>query len=721
MKKIFWILAILFLLGGGLYLALKLGNQKNKNLLSVVPANAVFMLETDNMTDAWDKIHDDPIWTALIHTKGFEDLQDADQSIQSVFENGTTKYLIENQPFLMSAHIVAGNDWNFLYVLDLKKNFRLEDWLKLAGKKSVYKKINVEGQNLWKIKTGKDTYLYLYPDKNLLAFSFSYQIMRLVIQERDKRYWENNTGFSFVKEKTPDRPVKFYFNYNQLPDFLSLYFQNDFSDALMTAQALAFTGLGIDRDGNLIDGEGLTTVNDSIHNYLTALLHIEPSEQSAQEILPDNTALYFSVSFKDFYNFLDEMKQAQFGNSASKRSAWRKQQNQLEKWLGIDLDKDVFSWIGNEIASVNITDSRLMTTEPLLLIHLKNPQLAKEKMDEIVRKIRKRTPFRFKNYTYKNFPINYLAQKSFFKMILGNIVKDLGKPYFIFVENYLVLGRSEQVLKNFIDHYITGQTLDKQKEFSRFYDQAKHSRNLTLYVHTPYFYPLFYHNVSKETQASLKKYEKLWRSFNQAALVLKNDKKYFDTQILVEHDTLAYLKHRMLLASRRIDEQLHTEIMENINIPELIPDSVLNVNDKVILRYLDGSIKAEGMAWNGKPNAIWRFYYPSGSLKAVLHFTDGKLDGENMYYYESDRPSQMIIAEFEDGKLNGEYSEFWPNGAHKALIFYKNGEKHGSFTLYYPDGSVKVEGKYRHNKKKGLWKFYDKDGKIKNKMRFSLF
>ena len=128
----------------------------------------------------------------------------------------------------------------------------------------------------------------------------------------------------------------------------------------------------------------------------------------------------------------------------------------------------------------------------------------------------------------------------------------------------------------------------------------------------------------------------------------------------------------------------------------------------------DGNLKFTGEYYNGKPVSDFKFYYPSGKLKALIinldsgriayaknYFTDGKLMAEGKYVNQKKDSIWSYYSEF-DGTLSAEE-------------YYKDAMKEGIWRTYYPEGQVAEEITYVGDKKNGPWIQYFTDGKIKLK------
>ncbi len=727
MKKIIIALVVaLVVASSGWFVYQKYFNKtQHREVLSVIPEDAVYMLKTNNLTKAWNEVQKTNIWKHLIKTTGFEDFQTLTTSLNEVLlNNKASKYIFENRPTLMSAHLISSSDYDFLYVVDLQGAKTIKQALGYLLKlDQTHQKIQLtyKGQKIYKLIDKKDSNstVFITTLDNLLISSFNYGLVKKVIDEKDKTHWLDKPDFIKINDNLEGELVQFYFNFKQLPGFAQVYMNNGKQATESISKQLKLSGFDIAHDDERILMSGVT-LTDSLPSYFNALLDVKPGKIKAYNIITQRTALYFSLGFKNFnlfyQSFLEQM-------SKKDKYTIRKQTRTLEKYLGINLQKDIYDWIGQEIALIKInTKSKQRTEDVLLLIQANDMSDAKAGMTNITEKIRKRSPVKFKKYTYKNLEINYLYQKGFFKALLGDLFKKIDKPYFSYIENYVVFSNSEQVLKDFIDDYIKGNTLSHDSDFMDFKDEWSAKANVNLYLYMPKFYKILEKNLDVETRKAIAEKKDFLLSMSRINLQLISKDDKFKTLAVIDHDEKALQKEQANDLATKIDKNVHNDYYADLQFKIAFPDSLQVSDGKYKQFFSDGkTLKIEGKVDAGLPTGIWRVYYPDGKLKSVVNYKDGNVDGEAFFYYDKSPETKMAETTFDDDLLNGVYTEYWQNGAVKAELNYEDGKLYGKAKYYYPNGKIKIEGKYKKGEKKGKWLFYDQKGNVIDKKRYSNF
>ena len=181
--------------------------------------------------------------------------------------------------------------------------------------------------------------------------------------------------------------------------------------------------------------------------------------------------------------------------------------------------------------------------------------------------------------------------------------------------------------------------------------------------------------------------------------------------------------------------------------------------------YSNGALRYEGAFKNDKPIGEFKYYYPSGEIKAVIKYrTDGSsyaktyqlngkllsegkyigkkrdstwifysdidgkkvseknykngiLEGKSIVYF----PKQGIpfqITEYHNGKKNGKSEKFYTDGKPFSLETFVNDTLNGQFKIWSLDGKLQMEGQYKNGNQSGLWITYDENGKIIKKENF---
>ena len=136
--------------------------------------------------------------------------------------------------------------------------------------------------------------------------------------------------------------------------------------------------------------------------------------------------------------------------------------------------------------------------------------------------------------------------------------------------------------------------------------------------------------------------------------------------------------------------------------------------EKILKSYPDGIV------YDTPIDGIFQVHWPAGNLRYEWEYKDGKrADGESKGWHPSGNLKQ--IRNWKDGKEDGLHTEWFDSGQMKIEETYKNGYPDGLYTKWYENGQKKMEERY-HRKpdwaaeipsvNDGLWINWTEDGKL---------
>jgi antitoxin component YwqK of YwqJK toxin-antitoxin module len=114
-----------------------------------------------------------------------------------------------------------------------------------------------------------------------------------------------------------------------------------------------------------------------------------------------------------------------------------------------------------------------------------------------------------------------------------------------------------------------------------------------------------------------------------------------------------------------------------------------DLQDGKYLVYLDEQkifLDYQGAVISGKRSGKWVWYYPNGSIKRVIEYSNSHYDGDYKRYYSD---SKLCLT----GR-------------------FKNGLREGLWNSFHPNGQKKSEGRFTNGNPTGKWKYWDSEGVI---------
>lgn len=728
-KVFLWILGVIIICIVGLAAYIYFGKSGNRNALSVIPNDAIYIIETNNLTKGWSAISGSKIWQNLMASPTFDEINAQAMSLDSIIKgNNTLDMLFSGRQMAVSAHMISDKDYDFVFAVDLKKISKisfLKNYIRdIVGYYDLsFSKRDFEGVEIIELAslTSKDVISLCFIE-NVLVCSYSRLLVEKSILQKDLEFWAKNADVRFVTtEIRGSKLFNLYLNFNQLNNYLQLYLSEPSALLVSMSNSLRFSAFNVSFDDEMLQWEGYTSVNDSQPSYFNALADVGPGKWEAYDIISDKAAVYISMSFKNQSDFFKKLKEVYKTEDTVNSQSYEKIISKVEKILKININEDFFGWIGNEIAFVKLQpSSNAREEDAIAIIHASDITKAKDGMNKITRNVRKKTLglLKFNDTEYKNYTIRYLEYGWFLKLLFGKLFSKFDKPYYIFLENYVVFSNSPSCLLDIIDDYNQGSTLARNTDFMKFISNFESKSNISAFVQMPKVYSHIYYYGKADKKEGIKKNKDIILSFDRIGFQLTSDDKMYKTKFYASFDEEAAFYSELENIESAAEELYYSEIDSGKFKVTLTTKDFLK-GGAVRVYYEDSiTLKAEGRVVNGKVEGLWRSYYESGGIKSTVTYQNGFANGVAFFYFDNDRQTTRVELTFEDDKINGQYREFYENGNRKAMLEFSEDSPDGDAEFYYDSGVIKIEGQYEKGVKKGKWKHFTETGQLISKEKW---
>ncbi len=658
---------VIFILGFVIYQLASFFLPTSNRLQSIylIPKDAVFIIETDQPIDTWKTISKSDIWKHLRKNTYFKELTSGINGLDKIFnEQKSLIDFIGNRDLYISVHMIQKKKYGLFFTIDLQKLSKLnilKNHLETVTSNAFkLTKRQYHGFTINEL-TDKKTHetLYISFIKNQLIASYTNKLVEASIDQYENPVIGRDLDFIAISKKVSGSDLfRLYVQYSYLDDYM-YYFVNQLSTNIKElSETLKYSGFSFDlKKDNTIFATGFTNTNETTQSYLKALQNSGIGPHKAAEIAPKRTALYLSFGFDSFEEFYKNFEEIKKQNPNSFKN-YQDNLDKIQNYLDINLQKDFISWMGNEIAILYMDSSaeQAMKTETALVIKTNSILKAKERIAYILKQIKKKTPVKFKKVRYKDHDINYLSIKGFFKIFLGSYFKEFDKPYFTFINNYIVFSNNPETLKQIIDDFKTENTLIKAKDYKKFIENFDRKSSIFTYVNTPTLYKNLVMIADKNTKVKIKKNKDYIICFPQIGFQLTPYSYLFETKLIINYQD-----------------------------PEIV----------------------QSKAQFKEINTVKPFHTTSNNVVPESNFV--KTDETDLF-----KPKPIVLNDLDTNI----YQKNYANGKKQVYVKIKDGKPNGRYKEYYPNGELKLTGKFKNGKQKGTWKAYGANGKLINKKKF---
>ena len=685
---------------------------------------SILVIETENLTTAWREIKESALWESIIEGDYFEEYETNMMSFDSLMvDNALVRNIFKDRPLAVSVQMMGESDFETVFAVDIGKYGKLSVLPQLASLFDYeLNERKIDSLSVYSLQYDKPTdVIHLCIHENLLIGSMSSQLMNQTIHDIQNGKWFNHEKFVAVQQELSGGLLNFFINYSLIDDYAGTFakeLKTTLSDA---SQILAYSSLVTDLKDKNIRLTGYTNYFDTVPSIVDALVKAETGKLEAHTILPSKTAFFMSVNTSNFQQFYNDLLMQYQQVAPQVYEEYIKGISSSEKWLGVEFNDVLFSWLEGEFALAKLhPQSNARELDALMVLKANDIDLAKEKLEILLKHIKKRTPVRFNQVDYRNHQIHMLQMKGFFKLFFGGMMQGMEKPYFTYVDDYVVFSNSINSLMGMIDDYLVGNTIARTPSFKSFIEQFDDESNFSLFVQTPKVYQHLYYYSDAETKKSLRKNKNLLINFANIGWQLKANGQSFETVLLANHDENAMLYEeleKMQNAAEELYIDEYRELKFKMRLDDTFPwgeghiDYWLTHPDRV----QDSIIVHEGEMRDSFPQDLWRNYYTTGHIKSAIPYDDGAVDGTAIFYFDDQQHTVKAEVNFDDDLLDGDYQEVYSNGRKKAELSIDEGLLDGDAFYYYRNGQVKIEGRYKDGLRHGKWKYYTKSGDLLNK------
>lgn len=532
MRKISIIIGLLFLSVGTVtwlyFKNLSEGNYTNENVFKVIPKDAAIVFEYKNEASFYEIFKDFSLFGDLLGKNNLAQLKTLKQLFidQKEFSSSFTK-----SNLFFSLHQTEKNNSEILIVAPFSKEGKANLEELIAELKTDYQlSFNQnETQPLYQIVVKQQPFYFII-NQSLLIGSFDKNLVsktRASIATEE----ENNTfNIDFNSQRNKNSIANLYINFSKIPDFL-----NNFSDRKNPTETYslknfdAFAALNINYQSKAFMFSGVTYVNQNANNYVNLFLEQEPGNNTLKNIIPFDVANYSCFYVSNYKKFKQDLNGLfEFRNEAEKRN---KQIKSISQKHSINIEEELMPITEHEFGIL-----QLASGDKVGIIKTNNTN----RMSFLLSTI--------SSETKEN--IRHLDDANLLYYLFGDPFKSFTRPYYLMIENHLIIASNTSVLQNFEKNYTRQNLLSTSDKNIAFQQYLSNQGNVFYFVHNSNSKSVIKSFLSKPAYQNFKSEQFNWESFYGLSVQLSADKNKFFTNfymsklpdtknILPELDSLA--------------------------------------------------------------------------------------------------------------------------------------------------------------------------------------
>lgn len=615
--------------------------DRNIRQIYLVPQDAAFIIQSSAPVDDWEKFSSSPAWQCMKKAKALHDVVANVETLDEVVRsNKMILSLVGKRDMLISLHKVRPHDFDFLIILDMQKaskmdllKSQIETVLTMAGNTVTNRMHNdVNILEICQPET-RDIFYCAFVDNHFVG-SYTSRLVESAIDSRHKPQIGLDDSFIEAEKRVSGKGlVRIFVNYARLPQFMTIYLggKNKYLD--MFSNSMSFAGLYFNTDKKRMEMKGYTLRKDTADPYITALLNSGKHKMKAHEVMSGRTALYTNIGFSNPVTFVKELENALAVHDKQLYDSYASSRKKIEKLFGISMEENFLSWMSGEFAIAQ-SEPGLLGHEPemILAIGAKSIKDARKNMDIIEKKIKRRTPVRIKAVNYKDFEINYVEMKGFFRLFFGGLFDKFEKPYYTYVDDYVIFSNKASSLLSFVEDYEQKNLLKNNPGFKHAFSYLNSASTVFLYTDVRKFYPQLRPMMNSATWNELQADKEILFSFPFLTMQITGDDRSASLQYVMD-----YSPYQSQEVTTDIDEEDLAEDAETEKelMSELKRFYVEKFEGNVLREfYPEGALKSEAEVKEGKRHGRYREYHANGKLKLRGKYVRNQPKGIWKYYTE---------------------------------------------------------------------------------------
>jgi hypothetical protein len=467
-------------------------------VISAIPDSAPLIFEFNNDNSFYDIFKGDTLFSAVA---GKTVIGELDTLRRQVLLNPFLKKYFAGQNLFISIHPASSKRIELLLTTSATKDFNADVINNLAKRPNSGLLISPMHTS---VKTGYVIYVkalhkpfYLIEkEDNILSGSFSEE---LVQQAAIYKPQKNKRSFILLPDQqNANSLANLYVNYSQLDSLFNLLFKNRNTDIFKNFRMLpGFAALTLNYKTGALMFDGSTSVGTGkAKSYLSLFINQQPEVNHLKDIFPSTTAYATSFSVSDPARFSREL--ANWHSASGLKTEQDDLFKKIRAETGVDFQNRFSSLLGNEFA--------LVTTryfEKLAIISTKDGS----KMNQLLMNTGKITDVNAGQLSYDKLPF----------FLLGDAFSVFKHPYFLIVDNYLIMANSPGELKSFYDSYLNQKFLSKNYQYRQFDNLISAQSNVSFFLILKNAGPIFNRDMDDSFLKALQTDEPGWKNFYAAS------------------------------------------------------------------------------------------------------------------------------------------------------------------------------------------------------------
>lgn len=471
--------------------------SNTSRVISTIPNDASLVFQFTNEKSFYDIFNGNTLLTSVI---GKDDIDDIDTLRDQLLGNSLMHKYFDGQSLFISLHPLKNHDAGLLLSISALKGFNiaaLEQLAKQPNSGFIIHPVRMDGLRAYNIYINSIKKRFYVVDKGEGIFSGSFS--EDLAGESAAYKAEGKPAFVMLPEQQNSNSLaNLYVNYAALSPLFGQLFSNKNTDIFKSFRALpAEAALSLNYKTDALMFSGTTTLqSDQADIYLTLFANQLPVVNHLKDIFPATTAYSTNFSASDPEKFAGDLYQ--FYKNAKMMHSEDSLFMKIKAETGVSLRTEFGKLISNEFAIVTTRFG-----EKYGIVQVKDGSKLRPFMVDISNMVTDNIG----EFKYDRVPY----------FLLGDPFGVLKHPYFMIVDNYLVLANSQNELTSYYDTYFNRKFLSKTDQYNQFDNLQAERSNIAFFINFKNAQPILRRDMAADVYDAFENNKPGWKSFYGAS------------------------------------------------------------------------------------------------------------------------------------------------------------------------------------------------------------
>jgi len=491
---------------------------RTSRVMNVIPDNATLVFEFNNDKSFYDIFTGNKLLSAVI---GKQEIGELDTLRRQLLLNPVLEQYFTGQNTFISIHPSKINTFDLMITISATNSFEpsiIEQSAKQPNSGLLVTPLRVSGRQGYNIYISalKKRFYMISNAENIFSGSFSKELIA-----QSSVYKNDKTKPPFVllsEQQNANSLANLYINYSQLTPLFDQLFKNKNTDIFKSFRLLpGLATLSLNYKTDALMFNGLTTIQQNeATSYLSLFTAQQPVANHLKDIFPSTTAYSTNFAVSDPIKFSTDLAKwySLAGLNNEKLQLFKK----VKAETGTNLQSDFNNLLSNEFA---IVTTRYF--EKFAIISVKDGS----RLKLFLMNISSMTDENKGQLNYNKLPF----------FLLGDAFSVFRRPYYLIIDNYLILANSMNELNSYYDSYINRKFLSKNDQYNQFDNLLAARSNVTFFFNFKNAEPLLKRDLNPDIYDAFQANEPGWGNFYAASWQFTTADKNFYTNFCMRLNT----------------------------------------------------------------------------------------------------------------------------------------------------------------------------------------